>query len=101
MEYEMHRARCELDDQGDLVLTVEGTDIRQVFTWDMASVRYPHFPGNGMRYRLVELGWMPDRLDGTALAGWSEAGEGVWTILCYRDPEDDTVDLPTRGGAAW
>lgn len=98
----MRMARCTVNEDGDLVLTVSGTDIRQVYTWDSDPLLYPTVPLNGLGYRLIELGWMPDRrrMYGTpgmspvaklavvALAGWTQHGEGEWTIPCYPRDED-------------
>lgn len=89
-------ARVTVDGRGDWVLTIAGTDIRQVL-WNDRDLEYGVFPGNAMGHRMIEVGWMPDRravynvplgspvarLAAQARAGWSESGEGSWTIPCY------------------
>lgn len=93
----MRIARVEVDQEGDWILTVAGTDIRRRL-WNDRDVPYEIFPGSSMGHRLVELGWMPDRrsqystksfskverLMLTAMAGWRKDGEKRWTIPCYR-----------------
>lgn len=89
-------ARVRVDEDGDWVLTVSGTDIRKVL-WNNQDVEYGCFPGNSMGHRLIELGYMPDRrrmygppeltpvqrLAATAYAGWRPDGDDVWSIPCY------------------
>lgn len=100
MTYEQRIARVEVDEEGDWILSVSGTDIRRRL-WNDDAVPYRHFPGNTLGHRLIELGWMPDRramygstsssrveaLVRSAMAGWRQAGERVWTIPCHRELE--------------
>lgn len=92
----MRIARVEVDQEGDWILTVAGTDVRRRL-WNDRDVPYELFPGPSMGHRLVELGWMPERrsmypaqtlskverLTLTAMAGWRKDGEKAWTIPCY------------------
>lgn len=96
--YDMRIARVEIDQQGDWILTIAGTDIRRTL-WNDRDVPYETFPGNSMGHRMIELGWMPDRrsmynpqahsaverLTLTAMAGWRKAAENAWTIPCYQE----------------
>jgi len=89
-------ARVEVDEEGDWILTVAGTDIRRRL-WNDRDVPFDIFPGNSMGHRLIELGWMPDRrsmyaaqtgsaverLYLSAMAGWREVDDKSWTIPCY------------------
>lgn len=94
-------AKVTIDEKGEWVLTVNGTDIREVLYQDRHRELDP-FPGNAMGHRLIELGWMPDRraavagegcsmvdrLYLTAMAGWMRSDENSWTIPCFpRDVE--------------
>lgn len=89
-------ARVTVEDNGDWVLTVAGTDIRHVL-WNEEQLEYEAFPGNAMGHRLIEQGFMPDRramyrvqthatVENRLLnmrAGWRGSGEKSWTIPCY------------------
>jgi hypothetical protein len=90
-------ARVHVDEKGDWILTVAGTDIRKRL-WNDEEVLFGSFPGASMGHRLVELGWMPDRramyasqtasraeqMYLSAMAGWRQVGdEKTWTIPCY------------------
>jgi len=92
----MRVARVTVEDTGEWVLTVAGTDIREVL-YKERHLELDPFPGNAMGHRLIELGWMPDRrasfssrtmstvdrLYLTAMAGWMLDREKSWTIPCY------------------
>lgn len=98
MAYDMRIARVAVDEKGDWILTVAGTDIREVL-WNDRELNYGSFPGNPMGHRLIGLGYMPDRqrmyglpgmspvqkLAAAAYAGWKQDGDNVWTIPCYRE----------------
>jgi hypothetical protein len=98
--YDARIARVVVDEKGDWILTVDGTDVRQVL-WNDRELEYGSFPGNSMGHRLIERGWMPDRrrmyglpgmspvqrLTATAYAGWEQVAEKAWTIPCYREQE--------------
>jgi hypothetical protein len=85
-----------VDDKGDWVLTVAGTDVREVL-WNDEDLEPGAFPGNAMGHRLIPHGYMPDRramygflthstvekLMINMQAGWRRVGEKTWTIPCY------------------
>lgn len=89
-------ARVTVDDGGDWVLTVSGTDICARL-WHNDEVAGRAFPGNSMGHRLIEHGWMPDRraMYGplthstvearmlSMMAGWRPDGDASWTIPCF------------------
>lgn len=93
-------ARVTVEDNGDWILTVAGTDIYRKL-WNDEDVAPGTFPGLAMGVHLIEEGWRPDRRGSysarthspvermllTVRAGWREAGEKSWTIPCYREKE--------------
>jgi hypothetical protein len=95
-KYDRATARVTVDDKGDWILTVTGTDIYRKLWNEDEVVR---FPGASMCHRLIEEGWTPDRRAGyvssrhspvqrmllSQQAGWQPSGKNSWTIPCWRE----------------
>lgn len=101
-ETDVRVARVIVDGEGDWILTISGTDIRQRL-WNDRDLDPGDFPGNAMGHRMIGLGWKPDRramygpkvhstVESRLLnmrAGWREDGEKSWKIPCY--PRDEVT----------
>lgn len=87
-------ARAEINDRGDMELSVHGTDVNEVIWTAYEMEDAPDFPGFGLGHRLIERGYMPDRSNTSWHAsGWLPVGRGgkSWVIPCYRRDSGATV----------
>lgn len=88
MAYESRIARVEIEEDGNWVLTIQGTGVHEVL-WnnsDLKSEGIGGFPGFSMGHRLIARGFMPDRRDTRWFSsGWRPVGKDAWVIPCYRD----------------